>query len=56
MGSTFYIPAQNLMGSGAVAEAINTMRAYGFKRVLIVTDAYMSRARSRTFFEQQNRN
>ncbi len=42
MGSTFYIPAQNLMGSGAVAEAINTMRAYGFKRVLIVTDAYMS--------------
>jgi alcohol dehydrogenase len=38
MPNTFYIPAINLMGAGCLSEAVNTIKASGFKRALIVTD------------------
>lgn len=41
--TTFFIPAINMMGSGAVEEAINSLKPYGYKRAVIVTDAGMNK-------------
>jgi alcohol dehydrogenase len=35
--SVFYIPSINLVGSGSLAEAVERMSGYGFKRALMVT-------------------
>jgi len=35
--SIFYIPSLNLIGAGSLADAINRMGQYGFKRALMVT-------------------
>ncbi len=42
--TTFFIPPVNMMGAGCLAEAIQTIRGYGFRHALIVTDAGLSRA------------
>ncbi len=36
--STFFIPNENLMGAGCLADAVQVIRSKGFKRALIVTD------------------
>lgn len=38
MATTFFIPAVNVLGQGAVDDAINGIKTLGFKRALIVTD------------------
>jgi len=36
--TTFFIPSLNLMGAGCLTSALASVRRYGFKRALIVTD------------------
>ena len=36
--SAFFIPCVNLMGAGCLQQAVETMRAYGYRKVLMVTD------------------
>lgn len=36
--STFFIPNENLMGAGCLADAVQVIRSKGFKQALIVTD------------------
>ncbi|MCZ2721398.1 L-threonine dehydrogenase [Marinomonas sp. 15G1-11] len=43
MSSTFYIPAVNIMGEGALNDAINQIDNLGFKQALIVTDPGMTK-------------
>ena len=43
MTATFFIPNVNIMGSGAVAEAIASIKPYNFKKALIVTDAVLNK-------------
>lgn len=38
MAAKFFIPSVNVLGQGAVDEAINDIKTLGFKRALIVTD------------------
>lgn len=38
MATKFFIPAVNVLGQGAVDDAINDIKTLGFKRALIVTD------------------
>lgn len=40
--STFFIPSVNVIGAGALKEAMNTMVEYGFRRTLIVTDSMLT--------------
>ncbi|EPI2801640.1 L-threonine dehydrogenase [Citrobacter koseri] len=40
--STFFIPSVNVIGAGALKEAMNTMEEYGFRRTLIVTDSMLT--------------
>lgn len=40
--STFFIPSVNVIGTGALKDAMNTMAEYGFRRTLIVTDAMLT--------------
>lgn len=40
--STFFIPSVNVIGAGALKEAMNTMAEYGFRRTLIVTDSMLT--------------
>lgn len=40
--STFFIPSVNVIGAGALKEAMNTMAVYGFRRTLIVTDSMLT--------------
>lgn len=40
--STFFIPSVNVIGAGALKEAMNTMAEYGFCRTLIVTDSMLT--------------
>ena len=40
--STFFIPSVNVIGTGALKEAMNTMAEYGFRRTLIVTDSMLT--------------
>lgn len=37
--SAFFIPCVNLMGAGCLQQAVETMRGYGYRKVLMVTDA-----------------
>ncbi|VEB91151.1 putative alcohol dehydrogenase [Citrobacter koseri] len=43
--STFFIPSVNVIGAGALKEAMNTMAEYGFRRTLIVTDSMLTTIR-----------
>ncbi|KMN83870.1 L-threonine dehydrogenase [Chromobacterium alkanivorans] len=36
--SAFFIPSVNLMGAGCLQQAVETMRGYGYRKVLMVTD------------------
>ena len=40
--STFYVPPVNEMGEGSLEKAIGDLKGRGFKRALIVTDAFMN--------------
>ncbi|WP_077285920.1 L-threonine dehydrogenase [Cognaticolwellia aestuarii] len=43
MSSTFYMPSLNVMGSGSLAEAVNYIKAQGFKKGLIVSDHILNK-------------
>lgn len=43
MSSTFYIPAVNIMGEGALEDAAQQIKTQGFKHALIVTDPGMTK-------------
>ena len=40
--STFYIPSVNKLGAGCLADAINSMKDFGFHKALIVTDSVLN--------------
>ncbi|MEQ4923836.1 L-threonine dehydrogenase [Proteus hauseri] len=40
--STFYIPSVNKLGSGCLAEAVSSMKDFGFHKALIVTDSILN--------------
>ncbi len=42
MSSAFFIPTVNLMGAGCLTEAVDAIKAQGFKKALIVTDKILS--------------
>lgn len=42
MSTQFFIPSINIIGSDAIADALDYMKNYGFKKALIVTDAGLS--------------
>ncbi|MGF1756856.1 L-threonine dehydrogenase [Photobacterium sagamiensis] len=42
MTSAFFIPTVNLMGAGCLTEAVDAVKAQGFKKALIVTDKILS--------------
>lgn len=44
MSTTFFIPAVNVMGDGALADAIGLLKGYGFKQALIVTDDFLNKS------------
>lgn len=44
MSTTFFIPAVNVMGENALADAMALIKNYGFKQALIVTDAFLNKA------------
>ncbi|WP_370549134.1 L-threonine dehydrogenase [Edwardsiella tarda] len=41
--STFFIPSVNMIGSGCLNEAAATMKEYGYRQALIVTDSVLNR-------------
>ncbi|AOV97720.1 L-threonine dehydrogenase [Edwardsiella hoshinae] len=41
--STFFIPSVNMIGSGCLNEAVATMKEYGYRQALIVTDSVLNR-------------
>ncbi|AXT46245.1 MULTISPECIES: L-threonine dehydrogenase [Chromobacterium] len=41
--SAFFIPCVNLMGAGCLQQAVETMRGYGYRKVLMVTDTGLVR-------------
>ncbi|MFP5594706.1 L-threonine dehydrogenase [Kluyvera sp. 142486] len=41
--STFFIPSVNVIGNGALNDAMSTMKEYGYRRALIVTDAVLNK-------------
>ena len=41
--STFFIPSVNVIGNGALNDAMNTMKECGYRRALIVTDAVLNK-------------
>lgn len=41
--STFYIPSVNVIGADSLNSAMDTMRDYGYRRALIVTDAILNK-------------
>ena len=41
--SVFYIPSVNIIGSDSLSSAMDTMRDYGWRRALIVTDAVLNK-------------
>lgn len=43
MSSTFYIPAVNIMGEGALEDAAQQIKNQGFTHALIVTDPGMTK-------------
>ena len=42
--STFFIPSVNMMGEGCLADATRTIKGFGFKHALIVTDTWLSKS------------
>ncbi|MFD1260855.1 L-threonine dehydrogenase [Entomomonas asaccharolytica] len=44
MSTTFFIPAVNVMGDGALADAVGLLKGYGFKQALIVTDDFLNKS------------
>lgn len=44
MSTTFFIPAVNVMGDGALADAMALLKGQGFKQALIVTDAFLNKS------------
>ncbi|MCT6517088.1 MULTISPECIES: L-threonine dehydrogenase [Enterobacterales] len=40
--STFYIPSVNKIGAGCLAEAVSSMKDFGFHKALIVTDSILN--------------
>lgn len=42
--STFFIPTVNMMGEGCLESAIASLGGYGYRRALIVTDAWLEKA------------
>lgn len=42
--STFFIPAINMMGEGCLESAVQSLVGYGYRRALIVTDAWLEQA------------
>lgn len=42
MSSTFFMPPVNIIGENALADAVATLRGYGFKKGLIVTDKFLA--------------
>lgn len=40
--STFYIPSVNKIGSGCLADAVSSMKDFGFHKALIVTDSILN--------------
>lgn len=43
MSTSFFIPAVNVMGEGALGDAVGLLKGYGFKHGLIVTDAFLNK-------------
>ena len=43
MSNAFYIPSLNLMGAGCLTEAVNTIKAHGFSKALVVTDNVLNK-------------
>ncbi|WP_313080180.1 L-threonine dehydrogenase [Atlantibacter sp.] len=43
MTSVFYIPAINIVGTNSLNDALNTVRDYGYKSALIVTDIMLAK-------------
>ncbi|MGF1760092.1 L-threonine dehydrogenase [Photobacterium sagamiensis] len=41
--TAFFMPSVNIMGAGCLAEAIDAVKGYGFKKGLIVTDKVLSK-------------
>ncbi|HCP1861619.1 TPA: L-threonine dehydrogenase, partial [Escherichia coli] len=41
--STFFIPSVNVIGADSLADAMNMMAEYGFRRTLIVTDSMLTK-------------
>ncbi|OWY40535.1 L-threonine dehydrogenase [Xenophilus sp. AP218F] len=42
--TAFFIPSLNLMGAGCLKQAVESMRSYGFRKALIVTDGGLVKA------------
>ncbi|ORT50249.1 alcohol dehydrogenase [Vibrio sp. qd031] len=42
MSSAFFIPSVNLMGTGCLSDAINSVQSLGYKKALIVTDSVLN--------------
>ncbi|KLU19627.1 alcohol dehydrogenase, partial [Proteus mirabilis] len=40
--STFYIPSVNKIGAGCLADAVSSMKDFGFHKALIVTDSILN--------------
>lgn len=43
MSTSFFIPAVNVMGEGALGDSVGLLKGYGFKHGLIVTDAFLNK-------------
>jgi len=41
--NTFFIPSENMIGAGCLADAVNVVRGKGFRRALVVTDKPLNR-------------
>ena len=44
MSSTFFMPPVNVIGENALVDAVATLKGYGFKKALIVTDGFLSKS------------
>ena len=44
MSSTFFMPPVNVIGENALDDALATLKSYGFKKGLIVTDTFLAKS------------
>src|SRR5699024_10089321 len=44
MSSTFFMPPVNVIGENALDDALATLKGYGFKKGLIVTDTFLAKS------------